>query len=56
MDLNLNLVHAVLIVDLDGQSLLLDNQIRNVVPVSSVHHYQPYYSLNETGWWMHKAF
>lgn len=56
MDLNLNLVHAVLVVDLDGQSLLLDNQIRSVVPVSTVHHYQPYYSLNETGWWMHKSF
>lgn len=56
MDLNLNLVHAVLVVNVDGQSLLLDNQIRNVVQVSTVHHYQPYYSLNEKGWWMHKAF
>jgi predicted transglutaminase-like cysteine proteinase len=54
MDLNLNLVHAVLVVDVGGQSLLLDNQIRSVVPVTTVHHYQPYYSLNEDGWWMHK--
>jgi predicted transglutaminase-like cysteine proteinase len=55
MDLNLNLVHAVLVINVDGQSLLLDNQIRGVVPVSTVRHYQPYYSLNENGWWMHKA-
>lgn len=52
-DTNLNLVHSILIVYLDGQSLLLDNQISQVVPVSSVHHYVPYFTINEQHWWQH---
>lgn len=52
-DTNLNLVHSILIVYLDGQSLLLDNQISQVIPVSSVHHYVPYFTINEQYWWQH---
>ncbi len=48
-----NLDHAVTVVYVNGEALMLDNQIPEVVPVSSVHHYQPYYSINETGWWLH---
>jgi predicted transglutaminase-like cysteine proteinase len=55
MDLNLGILHAVLLVDLDGETWLLDNQIRSVVPAATVRHYQPYYSLNETGWWFHQS-
>ncbi len=54
-DLNLGVAHAVLIVYLDGQALLLDNQIKMVVDATKVRHYRPYYSINEKSWWLHKA-
>jgi len=52
-DRRLGLDHAVTVVYVGGEALMLDNQFPEVVPVSSVHHYQPYYSINETGWWLH---
>ncbi|MBL8708451.1 MAG: transglutaminase-like cysteine peptidase [Rhodospirillaceae bacterium] len=53
-DLNLGVGHAVLVV-YDGDSpLLLDNQIKTVVPANTVKHYQPVYSINEDGWWLHR--
>ncbi len=54
-DTNLNLVHSILIVYHDGQALVLDNQIADVVPMTSIRHYQPYYSINEEHWWLHTA-
>ncbi len=54
-DLNLNIAHAVLVVYIDGQRLVLDNQLRRVVPASRIRHYKPYYSLNETTWWLHRS-
>ena len=48
-----SLEHAVAVVSIGGDALMLDNQISRVVPVSQVHHYRPYYSTNETGWWLH---
>jgi predicted transglutaminase-like cysteine proteinase len=53
-DLNLGLAHAVLVVYLDGRAFVLDNQIKTVVPADSIHHYQPVYSVNEEGWWLHR--
>src|SRR5262249_51094722 len=53
-DTRLALDHAVLVAYVDGQALLLDNQLPEVVPAASIHHYQPYYSINETGWWLHE--
>jgi len=53
-DMRIGLDHAVAVVYVDGEPLMLDNQIAAVTPVSSVHHYQPYYSINETGWWLHE--
>ncbi len=53
-DIRLGLDHAVVVVYVDGQALMLDNQIQDVVPVESVGHYRPYYSINETGWWLHE--
>jgi predicted transglutaminase-like cysteine proteinase len=47
--------HAVLVVNVDGEALLLDNLRRDVVPANSVASYRPYYSINETGWWQHFA-
>src|SRR5690242_16694870 len=52
-DTELGLDHAVTVAYVDGEAFLLDNQIGTVVPADSVHHYQPYYSINERGWWLH---
>lgn len=54
-DLQLRLHHAVLLVRLDGEVLMLDNQKSSVVPFFDAAHYQPIYSLNEQNWWMHKT-
>jgi predicted transglutaminase-like cysteine proteinase len=53
-DLNLNLGHAVLVVYVGDTPMLLDNQIASVVPANSIHHYNPVFSINETGWWLHR--
>lgn len=58
-DLNLKVGHAVLIVFFEhpktGQiiPLLLDNQIKKIVPANKVRHYQPVFSLNKFFWWRH---
>jgi predicted transglutaminase-like cysteine proteinase len=54
-DLNLRIAHAVLAVYVSGKPYILDNQISKVVPASSIHHYQPVYSINENGWWLHRG-
>jgi predicted transglutaminase-like cysteine proteinase len=54
-DLNLRIAHAVLAVYVKGTPYVLDNQISSVVPASSIHHYQPVYSINENGWWLHRG-
>lgn len=53
-DLNLNLGHAVLVVYVGDEPMMLDNQISSVVPANSIRHYQPVFSINETGWWLHR--
>ncbi len=55
MDLNLNVQHAVLGVYQDGKILVLDNQLSIVVEDRRIRHYRPLYSVNETGWWKHRA-
>jgi predicted transglutaminase-like cysteine proteinase len=52
-DMNLQLDHAILVVFVDGGALVLDNQIGRVLPATLIHHYRPYYSINEAGWWRH---
>jgi len=52
-DTRLGLDHAVAVAYVEGEAILLDNQIGAVVTAGSVHHYQPYYSINEEGWWLH---
>lgn len=54
-DLNLKVPHAVLIVFLDGYAYVLDNQADAVTPIQAIHHYRPFYSVNESGWWLHLA-
>ena len=53
-DLNLKLGHAVLVVYMGEEPMMLDNQISSVVPANSVRHYKPVFSINETGWWLHR--
>lgn len=53
-DLNLNLGHAVLVVYVGDQPMMLDNQIASVVPANSIKHYNPVFSINEAGWWLHR--
>lgn len=53
-DINLGgIIHAILIVFVDGQVYVLDNQIKQVVPAVSIYHYKPIYSINEAHWWRH---
>lgn len=53
-DLNLGIAHAVLVVYLDGEALILDNQISHVVSAARIRHYRPIYSINEEYWWLHR--
>jgi len=52
-DTNLNAFHAVLAVRDGGTTWLLDNQLPQVVAMDVAVQYQPIYSLNEHGWWLH---
>lgn len=54
-DLNLNLLHSVLVVYLDGEALVLDNQIPHVIAAKDIHHYKPIYSVNEKFWWRYRS-
>ena len=53
-DNNLRIAHAVLVTYIDGTAFVLDNQIKQLVEHSRIRHYSPYYSINETAWWLHK--
>jgi predicted transglutaminase-like cysteine proteinase len=46
--------HAVLAVYVDGRALILDNLRDEVVAADVIRHYDPVYSLNEDGWWLHR--
>lgn len=45
--------HAILVVELEGESLVLDNLSDRVLSWSDVGHYKPLYSLNEDSAWLH---
>jgi len=51
-DLNLGgIVHAVLGIYVDGELLILDNQIKQVTSALKIYHYRPIYGINEDAWW-----
>jgi len=52
-DTNLRIQHAVLVVFVKGQVLVLDNQSKQVMPQEKILHYVPLYSVNEKQWWLH---
>lgn len=45
--------HAIDIVTVDGAQLVLDNQVQEVTPAAGNQRYQPYYALNDLGWWIY---
>ncbi|MGB1110813.1 MAG: transglutaminase-like cysteine peptidase [Gammaproteobacteria bacterium] len=53
-DSNLNLGHAILMVELDGTSWVLDNRVKTIQRQDKVVHYIPVYSINEEHWWRHR--
>ncbi|MBK1705934.1 hypothetical protein CKO40_15565 [Halochromatium glycolicum] len=53
-DLKHNSQHTVVLVELHGRVLQLDNQIDQVIPAESVHHYKPIYAANEQAWWLYR--
>jgi predicted transglutaminase-like cysteine proteinase len=46
--------HAITVVSVDGEMLVLDNQTNAVIPAARLRRYAPYYSINRTGWWYHQ--
>ena len=54
-DTNRGIAHAVLMVHHQGRNLILDNQIKVAVAAEKIRHYRPYYSINESYWWHHRA-
>ncbi len=49
------MMHAILVAQLEGETLVLDNQISSVVKADSIRHYTPLYSINQSGWWLHRT-
>ena len=47
--------HAVLLVDIGPETLVLDNQSPYALPVDRVTRYQAIYSINEQSWWIHQT-
>jgi predicted transglutaminase-like cysteine proteinase len=54
-DRRVQMMHAILVVQLEGETLVLDNQIPSVVKADSIRHYTPLYSINQSGWWLHRS-
>jgi predicted transglutaminase-like cysteine proteinase len=52
-DTNLRVPHAILAVSFDGDIMVLDNQVGDVLSHHRVVHYAPVYSINESNWWIH---
>lgn len=53
-DLNLRVAHAILAIYVDSEIMVLDNQLSIMIEARRIRHYQPIYSVNETGWWKHR--
>jgi predicted transglutaminase-like cysteine proteinase len=53
-DLNLRVAHAILVVTYNGVPYVMDNQIAQVLTASSIRHYRPIFSLNESAWWIYR--
>ena len=47
--------HAVLVVNIDDEALMLDDERIGIIPADTETFYSPYYSINQIGWWQHIA-
>ena len=47
--------HAVTVVYVGNEPLVLDNLVMDVLPARSITRYAPYYSINRSGWWYYEA-
>jgi predicted transglutaminase-like cysteine proteinase len=47
-------MHAVLAVYVHGRALILDSLYDAIVEADVIDHYEPIYSINEQGWWLHR--
>jgi predicted transglutaminase-like cysteine proteinase len=54
-DMRLEIDHAVTVAYGEGEAWVLDNQSAALVTTDSLLHYQPYYSISEQGWWLHRG-
>ena len=52
-DIARSLDHAVTVVNVDGEELVLDNLAAEVKPARQDAQYTPYYALNDRGWWLY---
>lgn len=51
-DMDIQADHAILVAYLDGKTYSLDILVPMVLPTDVVHHYRPYYAINENHWWI----
>lgn len=51
-DTNLRIPHAVLAVNTANDTLIMDNQVDEVISHKHILHYVPVYAVNEKKWWM----
>lgn len=54
-DTKLDLNHAVLAAYTSQGIYIGDNQVSDIVRADAIHHYRPIYSINESGWWLHRV-
>jgi predicted transglutaminase-like cysteine proteinase len=47
-------MHAVLAVYVGKRALILDSLYDAIVEADVIDHYEPIYSINEQGWWLHR--
>jgi predicted transglutaminase-like cysteine proteinase len=47
-------MHAILAVYIRGRVLILDSLYDAIVETDAIDHYEPVYSINEEGWWLHR--
>ncbi len=55
LDLNLRVLHAVLVVNYGSRTYVLDNLNRAIVIDDRIRHYRPIYSLNERNIWLYRG-
>jgi predicted transglutaminase-like cysteine proteinase len=47
--------HAVVVARHAGRSWVLDNRLAAVTELERLSHYRPVYSINDSGWWLHRT-